>query len=155
MLKFIFGMQINIEVFYKLIISFCVYIARHAQSTQNKKFVYLCNISRKLWGMNLIVHYYNVTYAFTVNLQLPECQGTPCLQQVQYVKFKCHSIKLMKLPTVSLDYQLSFDEADFFSLQINTKVFQNLIVTIWVCVARHTQSAQITSAQYLKEKNER
>ena len=39
------------------------------------------------------------------------------------MKFKCHSIKLMKLSTVSLDYQLSFDEADFFSLQINTKVF--------------------------------
>ena len=33
----IFGMQINIEVFCKLILSFWVCIARHAQSTQNKK----------------------------------------------------------------------------------------------------------------------
>ena len=45
MVKFIFGTHINIEIFYKLILSFWVYIARHAQSPQNKKFAYLCNIS--------------------------------------------------------------------------------------------------------------
>ena len=50
MMKFIFGMQMNIEVFYKLILSFWVCAIRHAQSTQNKKFAYLCNISRKVWG---------------------------------------------------------------------------------------------------------
>ena len=50
MMKFIFGMQINIEVFYKLILSFWVCATRHAQSTRNKKFAYLCNISRKAWG---------------------------------------------------------------------------------------------------------
>ena len=38
-----FGMQINIEVFYKFILSFWVSIAGHAQSTQSKKFAYLCN----------------------------------------------------------------------------------------------------------------
>ena len=32
----IFSMQINIEVFYKLILSFCVCVTRHAESTQNK-----------------------------------------------------------------------------------------------------------------------
>ena len=53
--KFIFGIQIKVEVFYKLILSFWVRFARHVQSTQNKKFAYLCNISRKTWGMNLIV----------------------------------------------------------------------------------------------------
>ena len=36
MMKFIFGMQINIEVFYKLILSVWVCIGRHAQSMQNK-----------------------------------------------------------------------------------------------------------------------
>ena len=51
MTKSVFGMQINIEVLYKLILSFCVCLGRHAQSTQNKKFAYLCNISRKTWGM--------------------------------------------------------------------------------------------------------
>ena len=52
-MKFIFGMQMNIEVCYKLILSFWVYIAMHAQSAQNK-FAYLCNISKKTWGMKLI-----------------------------------------------------------------------------------------------------
>ena len=33
-MKFIFGMQIDMEVFYKLILSFL----KHAQSTQNNKF---------------------------------------------------------------------------------------------------------------------
>ena len=46
-MKCIFGMQVNIEVFYKLILSFWVRVTRHAQSTQNKKFAYLCIISRK------------------------------------------------------------------------------------------------------------
>ena len=50
MMKFIFGMQINIEVFYKSIVSFWVCATRQAQSTQNKKFAYLCNISRKALG---------------------------------------------------------------------------------------------------------
>ena len=49
MMKFVFGMQINIEVFYKLILSFWVCPTRLAQSTQNKNFAYLCNISRSCW----------------------------------------------------------------------------------------------------------
>ena len=36
MMKFVFCMQINIEVFYKVILSFWVSVTRHAQSTQNK-----------------------------------------------------------------------------------------------------------------------
>ena len=43
-------MQINIEVLYKLILSFWVCPTRHTQSTQNKKFAYLRNISRKARG---------------------------------------------------------------------------------------------------------
>ena len=38
MMKFIFGMQINNKIFYKLILSFWVCVTRHAQSTQNNKF---------------------------------------------------------------------------------------------------------------------
>ena len=38
MMKCVFGMQINIEVFFKLILSFWMCVAKHAQSTQNKKF---------------------------------------------------------------------------------------------------------------------
>ena len=43
-------MQINIELFYKLILLFLVCVTRHNQNTQNKKFTCLCNISRKAWG---------------------------------------------------------------------------------------------------------
>ena len=38
MLKLIFGMQINIEVSQKLMLSIWVCIVRHAQSAQNNKF---------------------------------------------------------------------------------------------------------------------
>ena len=38
MMKFIFGMQINIEVFYKLILSIWVCVTRHVQSTQKLLF---------------------------------------------------------------------------------------------------------------------
>ena len=55
MMKFIFGMQTNIEVFYKLILSFWVCLTGHAESSQSKKFAYLSNISRKAWVMKLIL----------------------------------------------------------------------------------------------------
>ena len=54
MIKFIFGMQTNIEFFYKLILSFWGCLTRNAQSTENEMFAFLCNISRKLWGMKFI-----------------------------------------------------------------------------------------------------
>ena len=53
-MKFILGMLTNIEVAYKLIPSFWVYVARHVQSTQNKKLAYLCNSPQKTLGMKLI-----------------------------------------------------------------------------------------------------
>ena len=48
------GMQINIEAFYRLMLSFWMCVTRHAQSAQNKKFAYFCNISRKAWRMDLM-----------------------------------------------------------------------------------------------------
>ena len=39
MMKFIFGMKINMDIIYKLILSLWVCVARHAQSTQINKFV--------------------------------------------------------------------------------------------------------------------
>ena len=52
-MKSIFGMQRNSKIFYKLILSFWVCTAWHAQSTKNRKFPYLCNSYRKTWGMKL------------------------------------------------------------------------------------------------------
>ena len=40
----------------KLKLSFWLCIARHDQSTQIKKFAYLCNISRKTWGKKLFLY---------------------------------------------------------------------------------------------------
>ena len=42
-------MQIKIEVFDKLVLSFWGFAGKHAQSTKNKKFAYLFSISRKAW----------------------------------------------------------------------------------------------------------
>ena len=53
-MKCIFGMHINIEVFYRLIKTIIYGVCNQAQSTQNNKFPYLCDISRKAWRMNLI-----------------------------------------------------------------------------------------------------
>ena len=52
-MKFVFCMQINIEVFYKVVLPFWVSVTRHAHSTQSK-FAYIYNISIKAWGMKLI-----------------------------------------------------------------------------------------------------
>ena len=41
-------MHINTEVFYKLILSFWECVSRHAQSSQNKIFTYLCNSPKKV-----------------------------------------------------------------------------------------------------------
>ena len=57
MINFIFGMQMNIEAFYNLILTFWLCITRHTQSTQNK-FAYLCSISRKAWVMKLIFFFF-------------------------------------------------------------------------------------------------
>ena len=50
-MKFI-CMRVNIEVFYKLILSYWVCVSSHAQSSQNKNFTYLCNSPKKV-GNNL------------------------------------------------------------------------------------------------------
>ena len=52
----IFCMNININVFYNLTVSFLMIIARHAQSTQNRKFASFCNISKKKGEMKLIFY---------------------------------------------------------------------------------------------------
>ena len=54
-MNFNFGMQINIEVFSKLILLFYLCITRHAQDTLNK-FAYFCSISKKTWAMKLIFY---------------------------------------------------------------------------------------------------
>ena len=66
MMKCIFGMQINIEVFYKLMQSFWVCLARLAQSIQNKKLAYLCNISKKTLAFCQLIN--KILYEVIVSL---------------------------------------------------------------------------------------
>ena len=52
-------------------------------------------------------------------------------------------------------YICSISRKEIFYLQINTKSFYQLVVSLWLCMARHSQSTQnnnfIISLQYLKE----
>ena len=77
-------MQINIEVFCKVILSLSV--TRHSQSTQNK-FAYLCNIfSIKAWGMKLSFYLQINTRVFYKLIVSPwvhlarQAQGTKNIQ---------------------------------------------------------------------------
>ena len=98
-MKYICGMQINIDVFQKLLLSFWVCIAR---------------LVSKISEVSKIRSF----YIFAIS---PAKHG-------------------MKLR---------------FGLQVSTKVFSKLIVSLWVCKARHTKSTQnnmfAISFQYFKE----
>ena len=48
MMKCIFGVQINIEVFYKLIVPFWVCIPKHAQRTQIRSFISLQYLQKNM-----------------------------------------------------------------------------------------------------------
>ena len=94
MMKFIFCMQINIAVFYKLKIPFWVSLTRHTQSIQNK-FAHLCNIFIKAWGMKLIFSLQiniNVFYKMIVSLwvcvarHVESTQNNRFTISVEYIK---------------------------------------------------------------------
>ena len=80
MVKFIFGMQIDIKVFYKLILWFWVCVAIHTQSTLNKKslYTYLCKISRKTWGTKLIFCLLNTKVLYKLMLSFLGVHNQAC-----------------------------------------------------------------------------
>ena len=122
-IKFIFGMLINNEVFCKLILSLWVCVTIDAQSTQNK-FAYLCNISRKIWGMKLI-------FCLQINLKVFHklivsrwvCRARH-IQSSQNSKFEC----LKENVNDEVDF-LPADKRQKF-LQIDTII---LVVCVQVC----------------------
>ena len=65
-------MQINVEVFYKLILSFWVNVTRHAQSTQNK-FAYLCHISIRAWAKLIFCLQINIKVFYKMITSLRAC----------------------------------------------------------------------------------
>ena len=73
-------------------LSFWVCTTRHAQSTQFKKFAYLCKISRKTWGMKLNFHLQinvKVFHKMIVSQWVwvaRHTQNNKCAISLQYVK---------------------------------------------------------------------
>ena len=119
MMKFIFGMEIKIEAFHKLILSIWSCVTRHAQSTQNRRFAYLCNIPRKAWRMKLIFCLLintKVFYKLIVSLRVcvsRHAQST----QTTYLLYLCNiSRKMWGMKLI-------------FCLQINIKGFLKLILS--------------------------
>ena len=121
-MKFIFGLQINIKVFYKLTWSFWVCETRHAQSTQNK-FVYLFNISRKAWCMKSI-------FCLQVN--------TKVFYKIMVSLWMCVSrhtqSTLNKNFTISLQYvkENVKDDVDFLSAsKCERFLWSDTIICVW------------------------
>ena len=136
-------MQINIEVFYKLILSFWVCVTRHTQITQNQN-LHIFAISPEKHGDEVDFLPADKHESFlqvdsiTFGVLSQTCPKYP-KQLVQYcnISRKTSRMKLM------------------FCLQINVKAFFKLILSYQVCVVRYAQVIQndkfaITS-QYLKK----
>ena len=105
-MKCIFGMQLNIKVLHKLMSSFWVCIARHVQSTQNKKFLYLCNVSRKTCRIKLIFclqtnakDFYNLIVPTWVCVaRQPKAPKTTSFQYLYNISRKAWRMKLIFFP---------------------------------------------------------
>ena len=156
-MKCIFSMQINI--LYKLIPSFWVCVIRHAQSFQNKKFAYPCNISRKTWGMKLIFCLQintKVFYKLIVPLwvcvarHVQHTQNDKLAISLQYPK-KAWRMKLIFCPQISIkgfsaqfiQYNRFFMSLQYLQKEVSEKVdflhidkhgsfhFHKLILWFW------------------------
>ena len=119
MMKFVFCMQVNIKVLYRFILSFWVCAFRHAKSTQNYKFAYLCNISSKAWGMKLIFCLQintKVFYKLIVSLWLVY-PGMPKVPKTIRLQYLCNiSRNMWRMNLV-------------FCLQISVKGFFKLLLS--------------------------
>ena len=117
-----------------MILSSSVCVVAHAQSTQNKKYAYLRNISRKTWEMKLIFCLHintNVFYKLIASLGLVY-SGMPKVAKITSLQYKMQNNNLKENMKDKVD----------FCLQINIKCFLELILSFLVCVDRHTQITQ-------------
>ena len=141
MMKFIFGMQINIEVFYKLILLFWLCVTRHPWITQNKKFAYLRNISRKAWVMKLIFCLQLNTKVFCeiiVSLWvwvagLPKVSRTISLQYFCNISRKMWRMKLIICLQINIKgfFKKKLEIKLIFCMQVNIKHSHKLISKLW------------------------
>ena len=126
-------MQTNNKIFYKLLSSFWVCTNRNAQITQNWKFAYLCNISRKTLEMKLLFClqidtniFYRVLVSFWVSL-------SRLVQSTQNNKF-----------AISLQYleENGENEVGFLLADKHQRFLQ--IDTIILIVVRHAKLPTVT-----------
>ena len=114
MMNFIFGIQINIKVFYNLILSFWLCIARHDQSTQNR-FAYLrLGVEEK--GRRMV----------TTRLLLSKVSGQP--QMIKQRTFQLHYVLL------AIKQQTGAKSLKRNIVLITQKLFLFLCVCVCVCV---------------------
>ena len=121
-MKLIFCLQISTKAFYKLVVSLCVYVARHAQNTQNTQSAslqYLFNISRRTLRMKLIFCLQiNVKCFLKMILSFQVCVG-------RYTQI----IKNNKL-AISLQYFKKEVSDEIFCMQTSMKACYKLILRI-------------------------
>ena len=156
MVNFTFTMQINIEVFYKLMLSLWVCLTRHAQSTENK-FAYLA-ISREKHGDEInflpVDKYENSLQIDTMILMgmvkhFQSSQNSKLEMFLQYLKQEVRD----ELDFLHADKHQSFLHVDFSNLDI--KVSYKVILSLLMGMIKHSQSTPsnkfVIFLQYLKK----
>ena len=110
------------EVFYKLILSFWVFVGSQAQSTENKKFAYICNISRKTLRIKLTFYLLiNAKVFYKLIVSLWVCVARQA-ENTQNNKFAISLQYLKENAKDEVDF-LSADKYQMF-LQIDTIVLR-------------------------------
>ena len=130
MMKSIFDTQRNSKIFCKLILSFWVCATRH-ETTQNRRFAYLYNISRKIWWIKLLFCLQIKTKVFYKSLVSLWVCVSRLAQSIQNNKF-----------TISLQYIKEFGKNEVgFLLADKHQIFLE-IDTIILDVTRHAHIIQ-------------
>ena len=131
-MNLIFSLQINIKDF-KLLLSFQVCVARHAQTTQNNKFAISLQYLKK---------------EVSDEVDFLHADKHESFLQIDAVIFYGGWSSVPKEPKISLQYLCNISRKTgrmklIFCLQINIKDFFKLILSFQVCVAKNAQITQI------------
>ena len=149
-------MQINTEVFYKLVLSFWVSVTRYAQSTPNK-FAFLYNISKKAWGWSSFS-----ACRWTENMIVSLWVFTG--RHAQSIQNNSFTISLQQYVKENVKNEVNFLPADKHqsSLQVDFNTLVSTFSTRWYYHYRwewssilkvYTQNNKLSiSLQYLKNK---
>ena len=145
MMKFIFGMRRNINICYKLILPIWVCLSRLSQYTQNKKFTYLSNISRKTGRMKLIFCLQvNIKDFFKFILSFLVCVVRHA-QITQNNKFAISLQYLKKEMNDEVDFLYADKHQNLLQVRFNTlsiEVFCNVISSLLMGMIKHFQSTR-------------